>query len=219
MPPYVHAEDLRFDRPIYVGKALPKGSRKGGIQFDAGAERSIYSRLRQHARSIDRADNLMLGEFRCRFLVVAPVWIRLAENLIISEYEPVWNAVVDGFGSHDPGKGRYDQEKSRWDWLHPGRAGAWRRAAGGAVRRGGGAGERVGQRVRPGGERHRVRLAPDETRGARRSGRDNGRRAVITGMGAITPLGLNVDDFWQGLIAGKSGIDWITVVDTDGYPA
>ncbi|MCH7837252.1 MAG: beta-ketoacyl-[acyl-carrier-protein] synthase II, partial [Chloroflexi bacterium] len=51
------------------------------------------------------------------------------------------------------------------------------------------------------------------------SGRDNGRRAVITGMGAITPLGLNVDDFWQGLIAGKSGIDWITVVDTDGYPA
>ena len=51
------------------------------------------------------------------------------------------------------------------------------------------------------------------------SERDNGRRAVITGMGAITPLGLNVDDFWQGLIAGKSGIDWITVVDTDGYPA
>ena len=51
------------------------------------------------------------------------------------------------------------------------------------------------------------------------SGRDNGHRAVITGMGAITPLGLNVDDFWQGLIAGKSGIDWITVVDTDGYPA
>ena len=38
-------------------------------------------------------------------------------------------------------------------------------------------------------------------------------------MGAITPLGLNVDDFWQSLIAGKSGIDWITVVDTDGYPA
>ncbi|MCH7511763.1 MAG: beta-ketoacyl-[acyl-carrier-protein] synthase II, partial [Chloroflexi bacterium] len=51
------------------------------------------------------------------------------------------------------------------------------------------------------------------------SERDNGRRAVITGMGAITPLGLNVDDFWQSLIAGKSGIDWITVVDTDGYPA
>ena len=47
----------------------------------------------------------------------------------------------------------------------------------------------------------------------------NGRRAVITGMGAITPLGLSVDDFWQALIAGKSGVDWITVVNTDGYPA
>ena len=47
----------------------------------------------------------------------------------------------------------------------------------------------------------------------------NGRRVVITGMGAITPLGLNVEDFWQGLIEGRSGIDWITVVDTEHYPA
>ena len=50
------------------------------------------------------------------------------------------------------------------------------------------------------------------------SERANGRRAVITGMGAITPLGLSVDDFWQALIAGKSGIDWITAINTDGYP-
>ena len=48
---------------------------------------------------------------------------------------------------------------------------------------------------------------------------DNGRRVVITGMGAITPLGLSVEEFWQGLVAGKSGIDWITVIDTEGYPA
>ncbi|MCH8948747.1 MAG: beta-ketoacyl-ACP synthase II [Chloroflexi bacterium] len=47
----------------------------------------------------------------------------------------------------------------------------------------------------------------------------NGRRVVITGMGAITPLGLTVDDYWQGLVEGKSGIDWITVVDTANYPA
>jgi 3-oxoacyl-[acyl-carrier-protein] synthase II len=46
----------------------------------------------------------------------------------------------------------------------------------------------------------------------------NGRRVVITGMGAITPLGLNVEDFWQGLVEGRSGIDWITVVDTEHYP-
>ena len=44
------------------------------------------------------------------------------------------------------------------------------------------------------------------------------RRVVITGMGAITPLGLNVEDFWQGLVEGKSGVSWITVVDTENYP-
>ncbi len=49
------------------------------------------------------------------------------------------------------------------------------------------------------------------------NGRDR-RRAVITGMGAITPLGLNVQDFWQALIEGRSGIDWLTVVSTEGYP-
>ena len=47
----------------------------------------------------------------------------------------------------------------------------------------------------------------------------NGRRVVITGMGAITPLGLTVDDYWQGLVEGKSGISWITVIDPSNYPA
>ena len=44
------------------------------------------------------------------------------------------------------------------------------------------------------------------------------RRVVITGMGAVTPLGLNVEDFWQGLIEGRSGVDWVQAVDTTGYP-
>ena len=39
------------------------------------------------------------------------------------------------------------------------------------------------------------------------------RRVVITGMGALTPLGLSVEDTWQGLLAGRSGIDRITLVD------
>jgi len=43
-------------------------------------------------------------------------------------------------------------------------------------------------------------------------------RAVITGMGAITPLGLNVRDTWQGLIEGRSGIDLLTKIDTSKYP-
>lgn len=44
------------------------------------------------------------------------------------------------------------------------------------------------------------------------------RRVVITGMGAITPLGLSVDELWDGLLAGRSGVDWVTAVDADDYP-
>ncbi len=45
-----------------------------------------------------------------------------------------------------------------------------------------------------------------------------GRRVVITGMGAITPLGLTVDDFWQGCVEGRSGIVPITKFDCSRYP-
>jgi 3-oxoacyl-[acyl-carrier-protein] synthase II len=42
-------------------------------------------------------------------------------------------------------------------------------------------------------------------------------RVVITGYGAITPLGLNIKDTWQGLIEGKSGIDRISLFDTTDF--
>lgn len=41
-------------------------------------------------------------------------------------------------------------------------------------------------------------------------------RVVVTGLGALTPLGLNMDATWEGLITGKSGIDNITLCDTTG---
>jgi len=44
------------------------------------------------------------------------------------------------------------------------------------------------------------------------------RRAVITGLGAITPLGLTVEEYWQGLIDGKNGVGPITLFDTSSYP-
>ena len=43
------------------------------------------------------------------------------------------------------------------------------------------------------------------------------KRVVITGMGAITPLGLSVDDFWQGVTAGKSGVGYITQFDVSDH--
>ncbi|MGQ9626672.1 MAG: beta-ketoacyl-ACP synthase II [Anaerolineae bacterium] len=44
-------------------------------------------------------------------------------------------------------------------------------------------------------------------------------RVVITGMGAVTALGLNVADFWHGALEGRSGVDFITHFNTEGYPA
>ena len=43
------------------------------------------------------------------------------------------------------------------------------------------------------------------------------RRVVVTGIGAITPLGLNVTDTWEGLKSGKNGIAPITRFDTEKY--
>jgi 3-oxoacyl-[acyl-carrier-protein] synthase II len=43
-------------------------------------------------------------------------------------------------------------------------------------------------------------------------------RIVITGLGAITPLGLSVEELWSGLVAGRSGIGPITRFDTTKYP-
>ena len=47
---------------------------------------------------------------------------------------------------------------------------------------------------------------------------DKSRRVVITGMGALTPLGNSVDEFWQGCVDGRSGIDWVTLFDNSAYP-
>src|SRR5688572_23680925 len=48
--------------------------------------------------------------------------------------------------------------------------------------------------------------------------RDPSQRVVVTGMGAITPLGNTVDEYWAGLVAGRSGIVQCTRFRADGYP-
>ena len=80
--------------PIYVGKAVPDGARKGGQGDD-----------------VDPGDD---------------IWIPLTESLLIERFKPVWNRVLDGFGNHDPGKGRHRGRMPLWDCLHPGRAWAER---------------------------------------------------------------------------------------------
>jgi 3-oxoacyl-[acyl-carrier-protein] synthase II len=43
------------------------------------------------------------------------------------------------------------------------------------------------------------------------------KRVVVTGMGVICPIGLNIAEFWTNLVAGKSGIDRISCFDTTNY--
>lgn len=108
--------------PIYVGKAVPAGARKGGGKASGSGGRPLFNRLSEHAESINAVSNLNIEDFTCRFLVVDDIWIPLGESLLIARYAPVWNALIDGFGNHDPGSGRYNGMRPRWDVLHPGRA-------------------------------------------------------------------------------------------------
>ena len=43
------------------------------------------------------------------------------------------------------------------------------------------------------------------------------RRVVVTGLGAITPIGNNVNEFWEGIVNGKCGIDEITLFDITDF--
>jgi len=112
--------------PIYVGKAVPPGARKGGYGLGKQAGEVLYRRLQEHADSLNQTGNLSLADFKCRYLVVDDIWIPLGESLLIAMFSPIWNHSIDGFGNHDPGAGRYNQQRSAWDEIHPGRSWAKR---------------------------------------------------------------------------------------------
>jgi hypothetical protein len=108
--------------PIYVGKAVPAGARKGGALADPLQSKALFGRLTEHAESIKAAaGSLAIEDFTCRYLIVDEIWIPLGESLLIGKFAPVWNSIVEGFGNHDPGKGRYQGMRPRWDVVHPGR--------------------------------------------------------------------------------------------------
>src|SRR5436190_2205363 len=44
------------------------------------------------------------------------------------------------------------------------------------------------------------------------------RRVVVTGLGAVTPLGNDVQSTWDAAVAGRSGIDWIRAFDASDFP-
>ena len=112
----------KFEIPIYVGKAIPAGARKGAVGLDAPPGTALYNRLSEHAESIRQAaSTLQIEDFFCRYLVVDDIWIPLGESLLIAKFTPPWNQCIHGFGNHDPGSGRHQQQRSFWDIIHPGR--------------------------------------------------------------------------------------------------
>jgi Eco29kI restriction endonuclease len=113
---------ISCEHPIYVGEAVARGSRKGITK--SSADKTLLGRLRDHSKSIAQATNILIDDFCCRFMVMLDFESDLilpVESEIIRRYKPLWNIAVDGFGNHDPGRGRYNQAVSEWDALHPGR--------------------------------------------------------------------------------------------------
>ncbi len=108
--------------PIYIGKAVPPGWRTARIM--STDEQVLHRRLREHVKSISRCSNLDVADFKCKFVILNGLESGLIVPLeaeLIRKYTPLWNSIVDGFGNHDPGSGRYGQAKSEWDIVHPGR--------------------------------------------------------------------------------------------------
>jgi hypothetical protein len=122
---YAEFNRLAYNYPIYVGKAVPKGWRQARLADNALKQsRELHNRLKEHNRNIQIGAGLLPEEFMCRFVIFedeSSDMISTIEAALIKLNQPLWNVVVDGFGNHDPGRGRYEQAKSDWDVIHPGR--------------------------------------------------------------------------------------------------
>ncbi|MFI8193195.1 Eco29kI family restriction endonuclease [Streptomyces sp. NPDC085946] len=107
--------------PIYVGKAVPAGGRKGLVD-DTKDTTALWDRIQEHRESLEQVSDLDVNDFMVRYLVAVEVFVSLAERVMIQQFKPVWNVVLDGFGNHDPGaRRRRDGQRPPWDELHSGR--------------------------------------------------------------------------------------------------
>jgi hypothetical protein len=110
----------RWALPIYIGKATRSGGRRG-VDAPKPQTNALSARLADHAASIRAVANLELDDFYARWLVIDDIWVALGESTLLRSQRPVWNAMVDGFGNHDPGVRRRTGLRPMWDTLHPGR--------------------------------------------------------------------------------------------------
>jgi len=113
------------EHPIYAGKADPAN---GAATTPQGQGSRLYNRLNDHRRSIQKAANLAVADFKCRYLVVQSGWQTAAESHLIEMFKPIWNSEVGiayGVGKHGDSSSTRANKRSPWDTLHPGRGWAW----------------------------------------------------------------------------------------------
>jgi len=127
--------------PIYIGKSDAPGSRKG-ISIEEthdsanrsedleeaqefltkrSTHRKLYDRLAKHSKSIIATANLRIEDFFCRYMLVDEIWVPLGEARLLELFKPLWNVLIEGFGSNPEGGGRTNTARPVWDILHPGR--------------------------------------------------------------------------------------------------
>ena len=111
----------RHKYPVYIGQAAGESSKQGFNFSSSTTKKKLYERIAQHAKSIDEVNNLELGDFRCRFLVLNDAYIALAEAVLIRAFRPAWNGM--SFGSKVVGKNGMGGNIGLCDALHPGRGG------------------------------------------------------------------------------------------------
>lgn len=123
--PLAELNRLSYAVPIYVGKAVPRGWRQARVVDNILTQSNeLHSRIREHAKNIEIGKNLSISDFACRFVIFEAAgsdMISTVEASLIKLFRPLWNTSVDGFGNHTPGAGRFEQAKSDWDVIHPGR--------------------------------------------------------------------------------------------------
>jgi hypothetical protein len=102
----------KCEQPIYVGKAVPPGARKGGFGLSTAPGPALFKRLNEHRNSIV-ATELRIEDFFFRYLVSDDIWIPFGESLLIEWFQPLWNVLIAGFGNHPTGRRRAAQYRSR----------------------------------------------------------------------------------------------------------
>lgn len=115
IPTYAPLADLQI--PVYVGQALSSNSATGRA---VSQKRPLRNRVRDHRKSIVGA-GLPGSEFRFRALLLPDVHANLGEDGLRVGYQPIWNSVLNGFGSHEQGSTTRKSKKSKWDTFHDGR--------------------------------------------------------------------------------------------------